>query len=530
MNTDVSQAAQAPSFIQMPVWDIGPKYTYIREIGVGTYGTVCEASVMGSKQRVAIKKFSGIFNDPILCQRILREVEILYSLNHPFIVRPLDLIIKTDASDIYLVLEMAQSDIRKLCKSPVYLERRQVKVLMYRMLVALNYLHSCGIVHRDLKPGNILINSDCTLKICDFSLSRSITGLKSSLFDCDMAIRHNPLLCMSSNSSSNSLSTPRLVVEDEMDEGVESKKTVHCSFAVNFQKGGIPSDARLETEAAARRKPKISGNDDTSSTAGSPQMQCHTMADCDALPSIALVPREDKKRRTGVTEKKIEERQILLCKCKESISAFKRELTGHVGTRWYRSPEIILLEKVYSTAVDMWAVGCVFSELLGMVKDNLPDYKSRRALFPGASCFPLSPSHNPTMNIAGLPISPRDQLNVIVGTKGTPEETELSFVNDPKAGNYLRGLPRAPKREMSKMFPKEDAYTMDLMEKMLEFNPYFRITAKEALRHKYFADVRDKRLEYECEQQISLLSDTYKEGDSVEHLANVVLSKILCGK
>ena len=36
----------------------------------------------------------------------------------------------------------------------------------------LGYLHECGIVHRDLKPQNILVNSNCDLKICDFGLAR----------------------------------------------------------------------------------------------------------------------------------------------------------------------------------------------------------------------------------------------------------------------------------------------------------------------------------------------------------------------
>lgn len=39
---------------------------------------------------------------------------------------------------------------------------------------ALRYIHSAGVVHRDLKPANILIQSDCTVKICDFGMSRTL--------------------------------------------------------------------------------------------------------------------------------------------------------------------------------------------------------------------------------------------------------------------------------------------------------------------------------------------------------------------
>lgn len=57
----------------------------------------------------------------------------------------------------------------------------------------------------------------------------------------------------------------------------------------------------------------------------------------------------------------------------------RRGLTRHVVTRWYRAPEIILLQP-YTAAVDMWSVGCIFGELLGMA---LATVSKRRALFPG---------------------------------------------------------------------------------------------------------------------------------------------------
>jgi mitogen-activated protein kinase 1/3 len=57
-----------------------------------------------------------------------------------------------------------------------------------------------------------------------------------------------------------------------------------------------------------------------------------------------------------------------LLKTKDMRKNMKRHPTGHVVTRWYRAPEIILLEKDYGPAIDIWAVGCIFAELLGMMK------------------------------------------------------------------------------------------------------------------------------------------------------------------
>lgn len=95
-------------------------------------------------------------------------------------------------------------------------------------------------------------------------------------------------------------------------------------------------------------------------------------------------------------EEKKEEMTEKLIHTKNARRNMKRELTGHVQTRWYRAPEIILLEKDYGPGIDIWAVGCIFAELMSMMKENAPTFTQRQPLFPGKSCFPLSPAKNPT--------------------------------------------------------------------------------------------------------------------------------------
>eukprot|EP00831_Metopus_contortus_P060680 TRINITY_DN52577_c0_g2_i1.p1 TRINITY_DN52577_c0_g2~~TRINITY_DN52577_c0_g2_i1.p1 ORF type:complete len:251 (+),score=34.65 TRINITY_DN52577_c0_g2_i1:153-905(+) len=222
--------------------------------------------------------------------------------------------------------------------------------------------------------------------------------------------------------------------------------------------------------------------------------------------------------------KKDEEREVLLKKCKEAMKGFTRELTGHVGTRWYRSPEIILLEKVYSTAVDIWAVGCIFGELLQMIKENVPDYSKRTPLFPGTSCFPLSPSQHPTNIVGSFAISPGDQLNCIFGIKGTPQDSEFGFINDPKAENYAKEMPKYNPGVIQELLSHADPLALELLDQMLVFNPYFRITAKEALRHKYFEEVRNKALEEDSIDTISLVTDQLLDSQSLDFWVTTVLS------
>lgn len=73
-----------------------------------------------------------------------------------------------------------------------------------------------------------------------------------------------------------------------------------------------------------------------------------------------------------------------------------REMSRSIQSRWYRAPEIILTERYYDQAIDMWSIGCVLYELLHCSSEyipnhNLPGYVDNRFPFQGTSCFPLSP-------------------------------------------------------------------------------------------------------------------------------------------
>ena len=189
----------------------------------------------------------------------------------------------------------------------------------------------------------------------------------------------------------------------------------------------------------------------------------------------------------------------------------KRELTGHVVTRWYRAPELILLEKDYGPAIDTWSVGCIFGELLSMMKEHAPTYLDRRPLFPGNSCFPLSPDHKAPMSKLGFPLSSTDQLGVIFETIGTPCEEDISFVTDLKAVEYLKSFPPIKKIDFNEIYPAAGAEAIDLLNKMLVFNPLYRITVEDSLDHSFFKPVRDKDVETVSPSKISL--EFEKEGD-----------------
>jgi mitogen-activated protein kinase 1/3 len=106
----------------------------------------------------------GIFSitAKIFARRILREIVLLKRLKHPYIVELVDIIepLNRDTFDeIYLVLELADLDLKKMIECELNLTMEEVRIITYKLLCCLNYLHSAKIIHRDLKPDNILLTN-----------------------------------------------------------------------------------------------------------------------------------------------------------------------------------------------------------------------------------------------------------------------------------------------------------------------------------------------------------------------------------
>ena len=125
----------------------------------------------------------GVFEDEVDCKRILREIDLLRKLSHPYVINILDVVEPKNFETfdtLYVVLELAESDLKKVIKSAIHLQIKHIQTVVYNLLCAVKYLHSANVLHRDLKPANVLVNEDCSVKICDFGLARSISGIESA--------------------------------------------------------------------------------------------------------------------------------------------------------------------------------------------------------------------------------------------------------------------------------------------------------------------------------------------------------------
>lgn len=377
-------------------------------IGTGSYGNVCEAYDKQEQRTVAIKKIPRVFEDLIDCKRILREIAILNRLEHPHIVKILDIIVPADLEgfdEMYVVLEIADSDFKKLFRSSIYLSEPHIKILLYNLLVGVKYVHSAGILHRDLKPANCLVNQDCSVRVCDFGLARTMDFGEAS--------------AVAAPSNSTGGGTPSLSQDDYLPD--------------------MPHNKHL-----------------------------------------------------------------------------KRQLTGHVVTRWYRAPELILLQENYTEAIDVWSIGCIFSELLSMIEENVERHCDRGPLFPGSSCFPLSPDQKNGGDSKLQTRGNRDQLNVIFNVLGTPSEEDIEALEKDDARRYIRFFSKRDGRDLAERFSASSPEALNLLKRMLVFNPKKRISVDECLAHPFFEEVRNTEVEVTAKEKVRLPFNDWANMDETQ--------------
>ena len=176
--------------------------------------------------------------------------------------------------------------------------------------------------------------------------------------------------------------------------------------------------------------------------------------------------------QNSIVHRDIKPNNILLndsCDLKICDFGFAREvqddpdmdITEYVVTRYYRAPEIMLNSRKYGSEVDIWSIGCTFFELLDC-----------KILFGG------------TKNYIQL-------LNKIIRLLGSPPDEALEFIQNQNARNWIKKQKFSPpQRPSHKLVTKdicEDA--KDLLDRCLVFDPRKRITAEEALRHRYFKEL-----------------------------------------
>lgn len=139
-------------------------------------------------------------------------------------------------------------------------------------------------------------------------------------------------------------------------------------------------------------------------------------------------------------------------------------LTEYVVTRWYRAPELALCGDAYGAAVDMWAIGCILGEML-----------TGGVLFRGQDF--------------------RHQVQLICSIIGKPSPNDCAHIDSVHARAFVDSLPDAPTSAFDDLFTGVHEDAVDLVRKLLVFDPHKRLTVEEALAHPYVADYHDAEAE-----------------------------------
>ena len=289
-----------------------------------------------------------------------------------------------------------ETDLHAVIRANI-LEEIHKQYIMYQSFKALMYMHSANLVHRDMKPSNLLLNSECLMKVADFGLARSLLSTKGD--------------------------------QDPATEGDNTK---------------MPDNPYY-----------------------------------------------------------IDDNPIM---------------TDYVATRWYRAPEILVGSLTYSTAVDLWSLGCIFGEMLGgkpvfpgtstlnqieKVGEVIgaPSGDAVRALqstyvanmldsmlFPtgeaGAdgkrAMLPFSKLSPPEPNSVGGPVG---------GPMG-PSDAQASTTSQLKAHSD-----ETRRNTWSGMYPKVSDDAIDLIDRLMQYDPRRRITAADGLSHMYCTQFHDPESE-----------------------------------
>lgn len=302
--------------VQGKRFEVDKRYQIIEPMSNGAFGSiVCSAKDTHTDQAIALKKIEGVFQHLAVTKRTLRELRILRHLQHENLVRVKNIFLpstRADFEDIYVVCELMETDLASTLKSNQVLTDDHTTFFLYQILRGMKYVHSAQVIHRDLKPRNLLVNSNCDLKICDFGLARA---------------------------------------------------------------------------------------------------------------------------RFSDTE--------WVC-----------PMTEYVCTRWYRAPEVLCSWTDYSTAIDIWSIGCILAEIL-----------LRQPLYPG----------NNTQH----------QLDLIIGLIGSPDCEELMKIPNEKCRKFIKSLPHTPGKDFFEFFAGGSEGACDFLRQTLRWVPEARLTAFDGIQHPY---------------------------------------------
>lgn len=207
------------------------------------------------------------------------------------------------------------------------------------------------------------------------------------------------------------------------------------------------------------------------------------------LHSVGIIHRDIKPANIGVNED---------CSIRILDFGYARptndNLTGKLVSLWYGAPECALNWMDYSEKVDIWSIGCIMAELL-----------TGEPLFPGDDDM--------------------QQLHLMIDILGKPRDDFMQKISEESGREYIESLPPVENPTLRDILENIDPLAIDLLEKMLEWDPEKRISAEEALEHPYLQDYYEPSEEQEEPQ---MFEQKYEDQDfPVEQWKELIYDEVI---
>ncbi|ORC89908.1 putative protein kinase [Trypanosoma theileri] len=279
----------------------------LEKLGEGTYGVVYKARELATGQIVAFKRMIINGEDEGVPATAIREVCLLRELKHDNIVSLRDVLF--EPPKMTLVFEYCEYDLKKYMdrnrNKPVPELMKEVKQILRQVLVGLRYMHRKSVVHRDLKPENIFLN-----------VGNTPHGMSKTTFSEGVI-----------NSRKNTIDT--VISSATSQKANNGNEPNHSLNNTNFDHDTMHNNTRDGTTLENDRANVNEANEN----------------DINSDSSNLVVKLGD----YGLARV-------------ENIPV--KKYSHDVVSLWYRSPDVMMGTALYGFAVDMWSVGCIFAEMV----------------------------------------------------------------------------------------------------------------------------------------------------------------------
>uniref|UniRef100_A0A7R9Z379 Protein kinase domain-containing protein n=1 Tax=Chlamydomonas euryale TaxID=1486919 RepID=A0A7R9Z379_9CHLO len=418
-------------------WVVGGRYKLLKVLGQGGFSCVVLAEDTEQGELVALKRVGDVLYSTENAKRVLREVCILRRLRHPNIIQLRDVFVRPSQT------------------GRCFFRNGQLVSASLDLYIAMEYANGGDLF---AMRGQLHQNE-----------------VHSIVWQLLTAVKHLH------------------------DNGVLHRDLKSANVLVAFEDGrriikvadfGSARSGLLEQQPLGTGGGEPSGRGNTSVPVTLAPITRHassrsSLDDLHEATSPGGVPRRRISRQTTLME------DLYLQPSGDAGGGFRAPLTRTVCTPCYRAPEVVMSRGSYSSAMDMWSVGCIFGELLQRVtyigKSVVPNLKVAPVFSLVSDGMLRTPDVGERFGVASPSCEVvQQELHALFDVVGTPPWASIDAVPMPEWRQYLRKIPARVNRLWRRFnFAGDEA--VDLLSRMLTFEATMRCSAEEAMSHEFFS-------------------------------------------